>query len=69
MEEHCIPKIKSPATNNLQQENGRKPRKRWENGAREDAIILLGIRAWKTEAKDREFWRQHIEKVKASFGL
>jgi hypothetical protein len=46
-----------------------KPRKRWEDGMREDAVELLGIRAWKTKAKDREFWRQRIEEAKARYGL
>jgi hypothetical protein len=32
-----------------------KPRKRWEDGVREDAIELLGMRAWKIKAKEREF--------------
>jgi hypothetical protein len=45
------------------------PRERWEDGLREDAIELLGIRAWKTKAKRREFWRLRIEEAKAPYGL
>jgi hypothetical protein len=36
----------------------------WEN-----SIKLLGMKAWKTKAKDRQFWRQHIEEAKARYGL
>jgi hypothetical protein len=32
-------------------------------------VKLLGIKAWKTEAKDRKFWRQRIEEAKAQYGL
>jgi hypothetical protein len=28
-------------------------------------IKLLGMKAWKTKAKDRQFWRQCIEEAKA----
>jgi hypothetical protein len=41
-----------------------KPRKQWQDGVKEDAIELLGTRAWRTEAKGREFWKQHIEEAK-----
>ena len=37
-----------------------KPRKRWEDGMREDAVMLLGLLAWKTKAKGRESWRQRM---------
>jgi hypothetical protein len=46
-----------------------KPRKRWEDGVREDAVELLGIWAWKAKGKDTEFWRQRIEEAKARYGL
>jgi hypothetical protein len=46
-----------------------KPRKRWEDGVTEDAVELLGIRAWKSKAKDREFWRHRIEEAKARYRL
>jgi hypothetical protein len=42
-----------------------KPRKRWEDAVREDSIKLLGTKAWKAKAKDRQFWRQRIEEAKA----
>jgi hypothetical protein len=59
----------SPAANSSQQEKGRKPQEKWEDGVREDVVVLLGTRAWKTEAKDKESWRQRIEEAKARFGL
>jgi hypothetical protein len=34
-----------------------KPRKKWE-----DCIKLLGTKAWKTKAKDRQFWRPRLDK-------
>jgi hypothetical protein len=46
-----------------------KTRKRREDGERENAVELLGIGAWKTKAKDREFWRQRIEEAKAPYRL
>jgi hypothetical protein len=49
----------SPATNNSQQEKSMiHPRKRWEDGVREDAVVLFGTRVWKTIAKDKGSWRQ-----------
>jgi hypothetical protein len=36
---------------------------------RDDGVELLGMQAWKTKVKDREFWRQSIEEVKAGYGL
>jgi hypothetical protein len=46
-----------------------KPRKRWEDAVWEDSYKLLGMKARKTKAKDRQFWRQHIEEAKARYGL
>jgi hypothetical protein len=46
-----------------------KPGKRWEDAVQEDSIKLLGTKAWKTKAKDRQFWRQCIEEAKAQYGL
>ena len=43
--------------------------KRWEDGVRDDGIMLLGTLASKTEAKDRESWRQCIKGTKAKFGM
>ena len=42
-----------------------KPRERWEDGVRDDGIMLLGTQASETKAKDREFWKQCIEGAKA----
>jgi hypothetical protein len=42
-----------------------KPGKRWEDAVREDSVKLLVMKAWETKAKDRQFWRQHIEEAKA----
>ena len=42
-----------------------KPREMWEDGVRDDGIMLLGMQASKTKAKDREFWKQCIEGAKA----
>jgi len=46
-----------------------KPRESWEDGVREDGIMLLGTQASKTKAKCREFWRQCMEGAKALFWL
>jgi len=46
-----------------------KPRERWDDGVREDGIMLLGTQASQTEAKGRESWKQCIEGAKARFGL
>jgi hypothetical protein len=46
-----------------------KARKRWEDVVREDSVTLLGTKARKTEARDRQFWRQRIEEAKARYGL
>jgi hypothetical protein len=46
-----------------------KPRKRWEDAVQEDSIKLLGTKAWKRKAKDRQFWRQRIEEANAQYGL
>jgi hypothetical protein len=46
-----------------------KHRKRWEDAVWEDSIKLLGMKAWKTKAKDREFWRQCIDEAKARYWL
>ncbi|KAJ4440212.1 hypothetical protein ANN_08351 [Periplaneta americana] len=46
-----------------------KPRKRWEDKVRKGAVNILGIRAWKTKARDRQYWKRHIEEAKAQIGL
>jgi hypothetical protein len=43
----------------------RKTRKRWEDAGWEDCTKLFGMQAWKSKAKDRQFWRQCIEESKA----
>ena len=45
------------------------PSKRREDGVKEVAVRLVAVQAWKTKAKDRESWRQRIEKAKARHGL
>jgi hypothetical protein len=35
----------------------------------EDSVKLLGTKALKIRAKDRQFWRQCIEEAKARYGL
>jgi hypothetical protein len=68
MKENRIPKKALRQTIHCKRWVG-KPRKRLEDAAREDAVGLLGIRAWKIKASDREFWRQCIEEAKARYGL
>jgi len=64
MVEHCM------AKEVLQQNHSkRKHRESWEDGVRDDGIMLLGTQASKSKTKDRESWRQCIEGVKAIFGL
>jgi len=46
-----------------------KPSERWEDGVRDDGIMLLGTEASETKAKGRESGRQCIEGAKARFGL
>ena len=53
VEDHHIPQNALQQTIHCKRWIG-KPRKRCEAGVREDAVMLLGIRAWKTKAKDRE---------------
>jgi hypothetical protein len=35
-----------------------RPRDRWQDAVRVDAECLLGIRNWKTAARNREEWRK-----------
>ena len=46
-----------------------KPRKRWEDVVGEDAIMILCMRAGKTNAKYGEPWRQRTVEAKAQFWL
>jgi hypothetical protein len=68
MEEHVTSKKALQQTIHCKRRVGN-PRKRCEDGVREDAVELLRIWAWETKAKDREFWGQHIEQTKARYGL
>ena len=67
MVEHCM------AKEVLQQIHSKrrvgKLRESWEDGVRDDCIMLLGTQASKIKTKDRESWRQCIEGAKAIFGL
>jgi hypothetical protein len=60
MEKHCILKKALQQIVHSMRRAGN-PRKRWEDGVREDAITLLCTLAWKAKAKDRESWRQCTE--------
>jgi hypothetical protein len=64
MEKHCIPKKALQQTIYSNRRIG-KPRKRWEDKVRENAVMLLGIQPSKTKVKDEEFWRQRIKEAKA----
>jgi hypothetical protein len=68
MEKHRIPRKALQQTIYSKRRLGN-PRKRREDGLREDSFTLLGIGAWKTKAKDRESWRQRIEVATVRFGL
>lgn len=46
-----------------------KPKQRWEDNVKKDALEMLGIRNWKESAKDRDEWRRKIEEAKARHGL
>jgi hypothetical protein len=52
MEEHRIPKIGMQAQFGGRRTVGR-PRGRWEDAAQVDVERLLGIRNWKTAARNR----------------
>ena len=57
MEEHRIPEKALQQTVHCKRRIG-KARRQLDDGVREDAVMLLATRAWKTKAKDRESWRQ-----------
>jgi len=46
-----------------------RPKKRWEDGVKEDSVNMIGVRNWKEGAKNRENWRHLLGKAKARFGL
>ena len=64
--EHCM------AKEVLQQIDSKrragKPRESWEDGVRDDGIMLLGTQASKTKAKHRESWRQCTEGLRQYLG-
>jgi hypothetical protein len=64
MNDGCIPKKALQKTLYGKRAVG-KTRKRWEDAVQENFVKLLGTNVWKTKAKDRQFWRQHIEEAKA----
>jgi hypothetical protein len=68
MVEHCMAKEVLQQISHSKRRVG-KPRERWEDGVRDDGIMLLGTQPSKTKAKDRESWRQCIEWAKARCGL
>jgi hypothetical protein len=47
-----------------------KPRKRWEDAVKEDAVSLLRCkRNWKLTAQNRNVWRQMLREAMARLGL
>jgi hypothetical protein len=42
-----------------------RPRGRWEDAVRVDVERLLGIRNWKTAARNREEWRKKCGEARA----
>ena len=45
-----------------------KPREMWDDGGKDDGIMLLGTQASNTKAKYKESWKQCILGAKARFG-
>jgi hypothetical protein len=62
MELHRLPKKSRQQGIHCKRRIGN-PRKRWEDEMKDDVVMLLGIRTWKTKAKDGESWRQRIEEA------
>ena len=46
-----------------------KPRKRWADVVRRDALQLLGIRGWRRRAGSRDEWRRFMREAKGRKGL
>jgi len=46
-----------------------RPRIRWADVVRRDALQLLGIRRWKRRAENRDEWRRLMREAKARKGL
>jgi hypothetical protein len=68
MEEHRIPKKAMQAQFGGRRIVGR-PRGQYEDAVRVDVERLLGIRNWKTAARNREEWRKKCEEARARIGL
>ena len=66
MVEHCMAKEVLQQIIDSKRRVG-KPRERWEDGVRDDGIMLLDTQASKTKANDRESWGQCIERAKGKF--
>jgi hypothetical protein len=46
-----------------------RPRTRWADKVRRDALQLLGIRGWRRRAANRDKWRLLMREAKARKGL
>jgi hypothetical protein len=46
-----------------------RPRTRWADEVQRDALKLLGIRGWRSEAANRDEWRSLMRETKARKGL
>jgi hypothetical protein len=68
MEEHRIPKKTMQVQFGGRRTVGR-PRGRWEDAVWVDAERLLGIRHWKTAARNRVEWRKRCVEARARFGI
>jgi hypothetical protein len=45
-----------------------RPNLRWKDGVMRDAE-RLGVRNWRSKARDRDGWRRHLESAKTLHGL
>jgi hypothetical protein len=68
IEEYRIPKKAMQAQSGGRRTVGR-PRGRWEDAVQVDVERLLGIRNWKTAARNREEWRKKCGEARARTGL
>jgi hypothetical protein len=46
-----------------------RPRTRWTDVVRRDALQLLGIRVWRRGAENRDEWRHLMREAKAQRGM
>jgi hypothetical protein len=63
MEEERIPKKVLNGKFHNTRAVGR-PRIRWEDAVRKDALQILGTRGWRRRAENREEWRQLLREAK-----